>query len=253
MIRLARITHSIHSIDGMDHPWLHHVTPCVVEEDSAKDLTLVDTCFVKELPKLEAHLRDEGYDIRDDKRLVLTHTHPDHVQAALEIKKISGARIYCHWAEADYLEQDPPFRGPLNPEMITGIFSKLGIKMDDVAKKFGNFDTPFIIVDGILRDGDAVGRKLRVIHTPGHTPGHISLFSEQERTVIGGDFLMNVSPDGVVAGSEYSIDPIAAAISARRVSQFKFDKLLVGHQDSPLVENAQKEVERAAYAVLRKH
>ena len=73
-------------------------------------------------------------------------------------------------------------------------------------KKFGTFDTPSIIVDGILRDGDVVGRKLRVIHTPGHTPGHISLFSEQERTVIGGDFLMNVSPDGVVAGSEYSID-----------------------------------------------
>ncbi len=58
--------------------------------------------------------------------------------------------------------------------------------MEDVTKKFGSFETPSIIVDVILRDGDAVGRKLKVIDTPGHTPGHISLFSEDERTVIGG-------------------------------------------------------------------
>jgi glyoxylase-like metal-dependent hydrolase (beta-lactamase superfamily II) len=87
---------------------------------------------------------------------------------------------------------------------------------------------------------------LKVIHTPGHTPGHISLYHREDRIIFGGDSIyknvfgvdhMYLPPAAV------SIDPVTAVISAQRLSKIKFDKLLMSHQDSPLVERASETVE----------
>ncbi|MGI0078294.1 MAG: MBL fold metallo-hydrolase [Nitrososphaerales archaeon] len=248
MVRLAR---GIHSIDGLEHPFGIGIVVYVVEE-SPHDLTLVDAGFLAELPKLKTHLQDEGYDIKDVKRLVLTHTHVDHVQAANEVKKASGARIFSHWAEAGYLGRNPPYNGPPSHEMIQKIADRLGITMEDIAKKFGKLGVDPIPIDEVLNDGDSIGR-LKVVHSPGHTPGHIAVYSSEDRTVIGGDFLFKsvLGVEGLfVPDSEVSIDPLLAAVSARRISQLHFEKLLLGHQDAPILENASEAVERAANLAL---
>lgn len=105
-----------------------------------------------------------------------------------------------------------------------------------------------IHIDEQIQDGDAIG-SLKVIHTPGHTPGHISLYSEKHRIVFGADFLFKsvFGTEGLfVPNAVVSIDRVTAAISAKRISKVNFDKLLLAHQDSPLLENAQKEVEKTA-------
>ena len=62
--------------------------------------------------------------------------------------------------------------------------------MEDVIKKFGQFSVDPIIVDEQLKDGDMI-ESLQVIHTPGHTPGHISLYSERHKIMFGADSLFN--------------------------------------------------------------
>jgi glyoxylase-like metal-dependent hydrolase (beta-lactamase superfamily II) len=97
-----------------------------------------------------------------------------------------------------------------------------------------------------------VGKSLQVIHTPGHTPGHISLYSKQHGIIFGGDFMSKsvMGIDGLyVPPSTLSIDPTTAAISARRISNLDFDTLLLAHQDAPLLENASKEVQRSVAAL----
>jgi glyoxylase-like metal-dependent hydrolase (beta-lactamase superfamily II) len=99
-----------------------------------------------------------------------------------------------------------------------------------------------------------VGKKLQVIHTPGHTPGHISLYSEEERIIFGADSLFKsvMDVDGLyVPPSQVSIDQATSAISAHRLSQIKCDKLLLAHQDSPILEGAQHAVEKAASIAIR--
>ena len=76
------------------------------------DLTLIDPSFLSKLPVLEKYLLDEGYDIKNIKRIILTHVHMDHSQAANEVKRKSGAKIYSHWIEARYLGHNPPYQGP---------------------------------------------------------------------------------------------------------------------------------------------
>ncbi len=63
-------------------------------------------------------------------------------------------------------------------------------------------------------------KSLRVIHTPGHTPGNISPYLEEQRTLFGADILWNrKASDGLVIPSTYfSLDQVAAAVSAMRGS-----------------------------------
>jgi glyoxylase-like metal-dependent hydrolase (beta-lactamase superfamily II) len=247
---MVEITRHIHSIDGIEEPFGIGNVPYLVEE-RPNDLTLIDTCFMSELPKLEAYLDSAGYRMGDIKRIILTHVHVDHTQAANEIKKKGGGRpkIYSHWADAAYLAHNPPYQGPPSNQTIQDILKRIGVTMEDVVKKFGSLEREAVIVDEQLQDGDLV-ESLKVIHTPGHTPGHISLYSEKQGIIFGADFLLKsvFGFDGLFISSGDSIDPMTAFISARRISQIKFDKLLLSHQDSPILEGGQKAVEKVTSA-----
>ena len=251
---MTEIKHGIHSIDGLTHPFPGVGMVSYIVEEAPHDLTLIDTCFSADLQKLEEYLHNTGYEISDMKRIVITHIHSDHSQAVNEIKRRSGGalEIFSHWAEAAYLSHNPPYSGPPSEETVLNLFNQLGLKPEDVFKKYGTFAVDPIKVDRHLQDGDMVGKTLQVIHTPGHTPGHISLYSKQHGIIFGGDF-MSKSVMGVnglfVPPSSISIDPITAAISARRISNLKFDILLLAHQDAPLLENASKEVQRSVTAL----
>lgn len=102
------------------------------------------------------------------KMIVLTHSHMDHIGALAEVKEKTGAPLAIHAEEAGSLQR-PQFR------MITAPFSKR--------------PPPAEI---ILKDGDTinVGKlSFKVLHTPGHTPGGISLYTKG--IVFTGDTLFN--------------------------------------------------------------
>jgi glyoxylase-like metal-dependent hydrolase (beta-lactamase superfamily II) len=101
------------------------------------------------------------------KLIVLTHRHPDHVGAAAQVKKVTGAPLAVHTELAKYLPQspsyifEPPYEGVPKP-------------------------------DRILKEGDGIDigdLHFTVLHTPGHTPCGISLVGEG--VVFTGDTLFN--------------------------------------------------------------
>ncbi len=251
---MTEIKRRIHLIEGLTHPFPGVGMVSYIVEEAPHDLTLIDACFSADFPQLKEYLHNAGYEISDIKRIVITHIHPNHTQAVNEIKRQSGGvlEILSHWAEAAYLNHNPPYAGPPSEETILNFFNQLGLKPEDIFKKYGSFDVEPIKVDRQLQDGDMVGKSLQVIHTPGHTPGHISLYSKQHGIIFGGDFMSKsvMDIDGLyVPPSTLSIDPTTATISARRISNLKSDTLLLAHQDAPLLENASKEVQRAVATI----
>jgi glyoxylase-like metal-dependent hydrolase (beta-lactamase superfamily II) len=111
-----------------------------------------------------------------------------------------------------------------------------------------------IIVDEQVSDGNMIG-SLKVIHTPGHTPGHMSLYYEEDRILFGADAIYKhvFGAEGMyIAPPMVSIDAVTATVSAQRLSKIKFDKLLMSHQDSPLVERARETVEKLVSDTLQK-
>jgi glyoxylase-like metal-dependent hydrolase (beta-lactamase superfamily II) len=106
-------------------------------------------------------------------RLVaLTHCHPDHQGAAKAVCDRFGVALACHEADADAMEGRKPMP-PLNGLGAAGGWTLAG---------------PPHPVSRRLRDGDWVG-DFRVIHAPGHTPGHVIFFRDRDRLAVIGDVL----------------------------------------------------------------
>jgi glyoxylase-like metal-dependent hydrolase (beta-lactamase superfamily II) len=251
---MTQITPNVHSIEGITHPDPRgKVFPYLFVEDQ-DDLTLIDPSFLSQLPIIENYLLDIGYDIKHVKRIILTHVHVDHAQAANEVKRKSGAKIYSHWIEARYLNQNPPYLGPPSTQETVEKLEKLGVSMGDLMKEYGSFDVEPINVDQQVSDGDMIG-SLKVIHTPGHTPGHISLYHEKDKLLLGADSIYKhvFGAEGMyISAPQVSIDPVTAIVSAQRLSKVNFDKLLMAHQDSPLLEGAREAVETLVAESIRK-
>ncbi|QMU78203.1 MBL fold metallo-hydrolase [Streptacidiphilus sp. PB12-B1b] len=145
--------------------------------DGDDGLTLVDVGWAKAPGVLLAALAELGRKPGDIKRIVLTHAHPDHVKGAAELRERTGAAILIHQADAAWLEA-----GRVPAEGRSGAVGRL---IDRIPALHWTPVTP----DGLLTDDQLIEGSdgLRVVHTPGHTPGHIVLVHEPSRTVLLGD------------------------------------------------------------------
>jgi glyoxylase-like metal-dependent hydrolase (beta-lactamase superfamily II) len=150
--------------------------------DDDGSVTLVD-CGLKRAPaRIVAGLRAIGRHPGDVVRIVLTHAHTDHAGGAAEMAARTGAPVAVHEADAAYAEagRPPPFEQSL-------LLGRLLTRIPG-----GGF--PPVAVGERLSDGQVldVGGGLRIVATPGHTPGHVSLLHEPTATLITGDALFNV-------------------------------------------------------------
>lgn len=150
-------------------------------EEPDGSLTLLDAGLKRAPKRLLRAIGSLGKTPADVRRIVLTHAHADHAGGARRMVRESGARLLAHDDDAGYLRggQIPP----RDPRSITARI--LGFLPG------GDFDA--VEVDETVSDGQLldVAGGLRVVHTPGHTPGHISLLHEGSGTLVTGDALFN--------------------------------------------------------------
>ncbi len=108
---------------------------------------------------------------RDIRRIVITHAHPDHVRGLAEIRRRTGARLLIHAAGAFWLQRG---RVPAGGRACS--FGKI---LDAMPLLHWTPATP----DATVADSDLIAGSggLRVIHTPGHTPGHVVLCTSPPR------------------------------------------------------------------------
>lgn len=151
----------------------------LVEADDG--YTLVDVGWGRAPDRIDAALIELGRKPTDIQRIVITHAHPDHVKGAAEMRERSGARVLIHTADADWLRAG---RVP-----GTGRQGRLGRLIDKVPLLHWSPVEP----DALLVDGDTLEEGLRVVHTPGHSPGHVVLIHEPTQTLLAGDAVFNRS------------------------------------------------------------
>ncbi|MGD9673012.1 MAG: MBL fold metallo-hydrolase [Candidatus Nitrosocosmicus sp.] len=84
---MTQITPKVYSIDGVIHPDPRGKVFSYLFVEDQDNLTLIDPAFLSRLPMLEEYILDIGYDIKNVKRIILTHVHVDHAQAANQVKK----------------------------------------------------------------------------------------------------------------------------------------------------------------------
>lgn len=173
--------------------------------------------------------------------VALTHCHPDHQGAAWFICRKFGIPLACH--EADVSAMDGT--GPMRPKTL-------------IVDYLGRFISgPVHKVKRVLREGDQVAG-FRVVHAPGHTPGHVIYFRDYDRVAICGDVLANISFVSFRPGlrpppSAFCTDPRQNWKSVELLASLNPSLVLFGH-GPPLrkVEQLHWFVERAKLKAARR-
>lgn len=169
--------------------------------DGDDGLTLVDGGATSTVPKVLAAIAELGGKLT---RIVLTHAHPDHVQAAPELRERTGAAVFAHSSDAAWLAGG---RVPAEGRSGTGArnFDRLG------AAHWTPFEP-----DQTVADDELIGGILRVIHTPGHSPGHIALRHEPTGALLVGDAVFHTGKLGL-GPAGFAAEPDARAGGAARI------------------------------------
>lgn len=125
------------------------------------------------------------------KAIILTHGHFDHVGAIVELIEHWEMPVYAHELEFPFLTGQTSYPEP-DPTVEGGMVAKMSPMFPNEPINIGRH------VEKLPSDGSVPSMPgFRWIHTPGHTPGHISLFREKDRSLIAGDAFVTVKQDSL--------------------------------------------------------
>lgn len=195
------------------------------------ETVLVDCGYTGFLPKLEEALNKKGLTGEDITSLLLTHQDHDHMGAAGAFKrKYPKVRILSGAVEAPSIEGT---QRPLRLLQAEALQEKLpeeqkafGLAFMEVLKKVEPVKMDQVVVDGSLLPWCG---GCRVMATPGHTPGHISLYLEEHKTLIAGDGAVLEEGVPVVANPQFACDLAQARESLRAIMEMPFHTLICYH------------------------
>lgn len=199
----------------------------------APDYALIDAGMPRKADQILSALASIGVQPLQVKRIILTHHHWDHVGSLWELKRRTGAKVVAHARDSDYITGKRIRRAPRQP-LGRLVYSLFGL--------FGARDLPSVDVDTIVNDGDRIG-SLCVIHTPGHTPGHICLL--RQGYLFSGDLLMASAGAFGETPHIFTADLATSRASICKVAALSFEAILSAHKP-PYVFGAAEKVRELA-------
>ena len=188
---------------------------------------------------LVAGLASIGAAPADVRGVMVSHMHFDHLGLAGRVRDASGAWIAMHPADiaivASASLRDPAEAVDREKEFLVS----LGASADEAeaavgpARGFSGFST-MAVADRELTDGelaDVPGWRLRAVHTPGHTPGHLCFIDEASRRMFAGDHILpRITPNISVHAVEQA-NPLAEYLDSRaKVRDLDVDEVLPAHE-----------------------
>jgi glyoxylase-like metal-dependent hydrolase (beta-lactamase superfamily II) len=168
------------------------VNLCFVgDADGDQGWVLIDAGMPHSAEEIMNEAKERFGEGKGPKAIVLTHGHFDHVGSIADLIVHWDVPVYAHELEIPYLtgkENYPPGDPTVDGGMVSEIspmFPNHGINIEKNVMKLPD--------DGSIPDM----KGWKWIHTPGHTPGHISLFREQDRVLLVGDAFVTVKQESL--------------------------------------------------------
>lgn len=229
------IAHGVYSIGQRKGGHVH----AFLLEDDAGGLTLIDTLYDTDARLILDYINSIGREVTHLERILLTHGHRSHLGGLAILKILSNAPIYSHEWEADIIAGErtaqPVPLWPMRPIRAYWRVSHL-----QLGAALGRGKHPPCPVDNPINDQDlkeeyAVG-PVRVIHTPGHSPGHLAFYWPERRVLFAGDAIAT-HPIFAPGWPAFTLNPVQHRASLERMARLDVDVLAIGHGD-PITEGA---------------
>ena len=198
-------------------------------------------------------LKIDGFELRDITQILITHFHPDHFGFAGKLKQLTNATVAMGELEAPLIEGRYA-----NPENllndITAFLRSHGIP-DSMLSNYSQASMPlrqFVIPtrpDILLKDGDTISMppfELKVLLTPGHSPGHLCFYEPNRKMLFSGDMLLPEISTNISYHIQSGDNPLGDFINSLKLLQ-EIDINFVYPAHGPVFSGTKARIEALLY------
>ncbi|MGB7968109.1 MAG: MBL fold metallo-hydrolase [Methanobacterium sp.] len=208
------------------------IFPTLIWDDN--NMILVDAGLPGAIKTIEDEVTRTGLSFDKIDQIIVTHTDIDHIGGIQDIQNEleHPVIVMAHKDDKPFIEGEKKFN-KTTPERMAQLQEKIMSMPEDQRKPLLDMfqNPPKSKVDKVLEDGTELPccGGIIVIHTPGHTPGHICLYLKKDKILIAGDLLHIV--DGELRGPypHNTPDMEAAVDSIKKFSKYDIEKIVCYH------------------------
>ncbi len=188
---------------------------------------------------LNLELKRVGRTVSEIERIVISHAHADHYGLARRVQELSGATVFIHDWDAPGLMGDPDYACHRVLLERAGVPAASISEFQQDDKYIGEFRGERLDVATLKNDDELLFRHsaVRVVHTPGHTPGSICLLRESTRHLLAADTLLrHITPNPMLNPHPEKAESRFASLgsylkSAERLGKLEPTLVQTGHGD----------------------
>jgi glyoxylase-like metal-dependent hydrolase (beta-lactamase superfamily II) len=218
----------------------NEIFPVLLQQENRS--YLVDCGYEETAGALESELESCGVVLENLTGIIITHDDYDHLGGLKRLKQVNEQlKIYCGEQEADsvsgLVKSERLIQAETSLESVPPEFRDWAENFIHQLKKVQRFG-----VDKGFTDQDIFEHEILVVHTPGHTKGHISLFLINEMTLIAGDALVIEDRRFNIANPDFTLDLETAVKSVEKIRKLNPRKIICYH-GGIMDENVDAELE----------
>ncbi len=201
-----------------------------------KECLIVDTGWDNQesLEYLRRQLEEVGLVPEDIKHVVVTHGHTDHMSMAHRIQSQFHARLYMHKRDVEVVNSRSA-SGQDFIQQTDELLRRNGVPDSELHGPYPALpEIAFVNADVMLEGGETItlgNFNLKVLWTPGHSPGHICLYEPAHKLLFSGDLVMPTIAPNVGLHLQYSSNPLGDYLSSLdMVKKLDVELVLPAHE-----------------------
>jgi len=206
-----------------------HIFPVVLQDEN--EVILIDCGYPNHLSAIEEECKRAGIDMKELTKVIITHHDCDHMGALAAIKKkYPKVKIISSHEEEPYISGKEK---SLRLKQAEAIYPTLDETEKGYAIQFHNFLSSIesAEVDEYVADKEVYPwcGGVEICATPGHMPGHISLYLTETKTLIAGDAIVVEEGRLAIANPSYTLDMDKTKESIRKLMGYEIERIICYH------------------------